>query len=122
MVGLGHPWSVNANAVSREASVEVLKAMAMPELAVSYAEKEGNLPARMSVAESEAFQKLTALAPLTGSLENGTYLKTAPNMSTVFEGVGRATEALLLGNADAAGAQQILVDYVTGILGEDAVE
>ncbi|HCD83317.1 MAG TPA: ABC transporter substrate-binding protein, partial [Agrobacterium sp.] len=55
-------------------------------------------------------------------LDRGAYLKSAPGFSTVMEGVGRATEALLLEKADAAGAQKILVDYVKATLGDDVVK
>ncbi|PZP54396.1 MAG: ABC transporter substrate-binding protein [Agrobacterium fabrum] len=122
MVDLSHPWAVNASASDPEAAKKVLKAMGSVKLMVSYAANEGNLPSRKDAVDDADFQKLTALVPLMKDLDRGAYLKSAPGFSTVMEGVGRATEALLLGNADAAGAQKILVDYVKATLGDDVVK
>ena len=113
---------VSSSAVDIEASKKVLAAMGSIELMTSYAQKSGNLPSRADAIESDGFQQLTALVPLLDQLEDGRSVATAPGFSTVMEGIGRGSEALLLGNADAAGAQQILVDYVSNILGEDMVE
>lgn len=122
LVNLNHPWMVSSSAVDIEASKKVLAAMGSIELMTSYAQKSGNLPSRADAIESDGFQQLTALVPLLDQLEDGRSVATAPGFSTVMEGIGRGSEALLLGNADAAGAQQILVDYVSNILGEDMVE
>lgn len=121
MVGTSHPWAVNANAPDLDGAKAVLLALGSVDLMVSYAAKEGNLPARMDAAQNAEFQTLTALVPILDNLDNGTFVRGAPGFSAVAEGVARATEALLLGSTDAAGAQAILVDYVTGTLGEDAV-
>ena len=121
LVSLNHPWMVSASAVDVEASKKVLGAMGSIELMVGYAERTGNLPSRMDAIESDDFQKLTALTGLLDQLEDGISVDTAPGFSTVMEGIGRATEALLLGNADAAGAQELLVEYVSNALGEDQV-
>ena len=60
--------------------------------------------------------------PILAQLDQAATVKSAPGFTAVSEGVARATEALLLGNADAAGAQEILVDYVRSTLGDDAVQ
>jgi multiple sugar transport system substrate-binding protein len=122
MVDLSHPWAVNTSASDPDAAKNVLKAMGSVKLMVSYAANEGNLPSRKDAVDDTEFQKLTALVPLMKDLDRGAYLKSAPGFSTVMEGVGRATEALLLEKADAAGAQKILVDYVKATLGDDVVK
>ncbi|KQS88736.1 MULTISPECIES: ABC transporter substrate-binding protein [unclassified Rhizobium] len=122
MVSLSHPWAVGASAANPDAAKKVLQAMGSIDLMVSYAANEGNLPARKDAVDNAEFQKLTALVPIMSYLDKGAYLKTAPGFSTVVEGVARATEALLLGNTDAAGAQKILVDYAKSTLGEDQVK
>lgn len=122
MVSLSHPWAVGTSASDPAAAKKVLQAMGSIDLMVSYATNEGNLPARKDARENPEFQKLTALPPLMDNLDKGAYLKTAPGFSTVVEGVGRATEALLLGKTDAAGAQKILVDYVSATLGADQIK
>ncbi|TNC51691.1 extracellular solute-binding protein [Rubellimicrobium rubrum] len=122
LVSLNHPWAVNANAADAEAARQVVMAMASVDLMTSYAANEGNLPARRDAAEDPGFQELTALVQVMGGLENGTFVASAPGFSVVAEGVARATEALLLKQADAAGAQAILVDYVSSALGPDAIE
>ncbi len=122
MVSLSHPWAVGTSATNPEAAKKVLQAMGSIDLMVSYAVNEGNLPARMDARDNAEFQKLVPLPALMDSLDKGAYLETAPGFSTVIEGVGRATEALLLGQADAEGAQKILVDYVKSTLGDDQVK
>ncbi len=96
--------------------------MGSVDLMVSYAANEGNLPSRKDALDNAEFQKLTALVPIMSYLDKAAFLKTAPGFSTVVDGVARATEALLLGNTDAAGAQKILVDYAKSTLGEDQVK
>ncbi len=122
IVSLGHPWSINAATFDVDAAKKVLMAMGSVDLMVSYAEHEGGLPARRDVLDDPEFLKLTPLVPLMDDIEKGVWLKNAPGFTAVSEGVARATEGLLLGNVDAAGAQQILVDYVTDTLGADQVQ
>ncbi|AQZ54478.1 ABC transporter substrate-binding protein [Martelella mediterranea] len=122
LVGVNHPWMVSSAAVDRDAAVKVLEAMGGIATEVSYAQKSGNLPARKDAIDSPEFQELTPLVGLLDQLEDGVSVETAPGFSTVMEGIGRGTEAILLGNADAAGAQQILIDYVKNTLGDDMVK
>ena len=60
--------------------------------------------------------------PVHSAADKGTFLKPGEGFSVVSEGVARATDALLQKQVDAAGAQQILVDYATELLGEDVVK
>lgn len=122
IVGIGHPWAVSSNAANVEASKQVLLEMGSVATGVSYSQKQGSLPARKDALDDPDFQKLTALIPILGNLKDGRFVKGAEGFSAVAEGVARATEALLLETTDAAGAQQILVDYVRNTLGEDRVQ
>lgn len=117
-----HPFAVSANAVDIEAATQVLLELGSVETQVAFASRDGNLPSRADAAESPEFQALTALVPILAQLDQAVTVESAPGFSAVSEGVARATEALLLGNADAAGAQEILVDYVRSTLGDDAVQ
>lgn len=121
LAGPNHPWAVNANAIDMDAANKVLAAMGSINLAVSYSTATGNLPARKDVADAPEFQKLIPLPRIIGELDSGTDIVTASGFTTVMEGINRATEALLLGSTDAAGAQQMLVDYVKSGLGDDMV-
>ena len=122
LAGPNHPWAVNANAIDMAAANKVIAAMGSVDLAVSYSTATGNLPARNDVAASPEFQKLVPLPRIMDQLQSGTDIVTATGFTTVMEGINRATEALLLGNTDAAGAQKILVDYVKNGLGDDKVK
>jgi multiple sugar transport system substrate-binding protein len=117
-----HPFAVSANAADVEAATQVLLELGSVETQVAYSTREGNLPSRADAAESPEFQALTALVPILAQLDQAATVESAPGFTAVSEGVARATEALLLGNADAAGAQAILVDYVRSTLGDDAVQ
>jgi multiple sugar transport system substrate-binding protein len=122
VVDLESPWGVNAKASDPELAKKVLLEIGSVAADVAYAKGIGNIPARKDATSDPEFQKLTALVPILGAVENGTFLKTAPGFSALQEGIARATEALLRKETDAAGAQKILVDYVSETLGDDMVK
>ena len=124
LVDLNGPWAVNAKSPDVALAKKVMLELGSVKAAVAYAQNLGNIPGRVDAAADPDFQKLTALVPILAALKNGTgtYLKTAEGFSAVAEGVGRATEALLRKQTDAAGAQKILVDYVKEVLSDDAVK
>lgn len=122
LAGPNHPWAVNANALDAEAANKVIAAIGSVDLAVAYSAATGNLPARKDAVQSPAFQKLVPLPRIMDRLDSGTDIRTTSGFTTVMEGVNRATESLLLGQSDAAGAQKILVDYVKSGLGDDKVK
>ena len=122
MVRDGAPWTVSANAVNIELSKAVALELGSVESTVGYTEKQGSIPPRADAIDSPEFQRFPALIPILKEIDNGSYYKSAEGFSVVAEGVARATEALLLGSADAAGAQEILVDYVSNALGSDKVK
>jgi multiple sugar transport system substrate-binding protein len=122
MVNLDSPWLVNAKAADLATATKVLLEIGSVKADVSYAAQLGNIPARKDVGADPDFQKLTALVPVLMSVDKGIYLKTSTGFSAVSEGIARATESLLRKQTDGAGAQKILVDYVKGVLGDDAVK
>ena len=122
MVDLESPWAVNAQGADVELAKKVLLEIGSVKADVAYAGLLGNIPGRKDVAGDPEFQKLTALVPVLSAVEKGTFLRAAPGVSAVSEGVARATEALLRKETDAAGAQKILVDYVRETLGDDMVK
>ena len=122
LVDVDSPWGVNAKAANVDLAKKVLLEIGSVKADIAYAERLGNIPGRKDAAADPGFQKLTALVPVLSSVDKGTFLKTATGFSAVSEGVARATEALLRKETDAAGAQQILVDYVKEVLGDEAVK
>ena len=120
-VDIDSPWGVNATAVNVDLAKQVILELGSVKAGVAYSEQLGNIPGRRDAADDPDFQKLEALVPILANVENGTFLKTAPGFSVVAEGVARATEALLRQETDAAGAQEILVDYARNLLGDEAV-
>ena len=115
-------WAVNAKSAHLDSAKKVLLALSSVHATVAYAQSVGNIPALKAAADDKDFQALTELVPVLKNVENGTFLKSAPGFSVVSEGVGRATEALLRQQTDAAGAQAILVKYVQDLLGENIVK
>ncbi|MDQ0470980.1 ABC transporter substrate-binding protein [Labrys wisconsinensis] len=122
LANLAAPWAVNAKAANVELAKKVLFEIGSLPTEVSYAAHIGNIPARKDAAADPEFQKLTELVPIHAAADKGVFLKQAAGFSAVSEGVGRATEALLRKQTDAAGAQKILIDYVKEVLGDDAVK
>jgi multiple sugar transport system substrate-binding protein len=124
LVDLESPWAVHSKASDVELAKKVLLELGSVKADVAYAQNLGNIPGRADAAADPDFQKLKPLVPILEALKSGTgtYLNTAEGFSAVAEGVARATEALLRKQTDAAGAQKILVDYVTDVMGEEAVK
>ncbi|MES0808925.1 extracellular solute-binding protein [Roseibium sp. SCPC15] len=122
LVDVDSPWAVNAKAANPELAKKVLLELGEVDATVAYAERIGNIPGRKGAAQNADFQKLKALVPIHGNVDNGVFLKTATGFSVVSEGVARATEALLRKETDAAGAQEILVEYSRNLLGDEAIK
>jgi multiple sugar transport system substrate-binding protein len=117
-----NPWAVNAKSAHLDVAKKVLLALCSVDAMVAYAGLVGNIPARKDAVDNKEFQALTELVPFVENVKNGTSLRSAPGYSVVVEGVARATEALLRKQADAAGAQAILVKYVKDLLGDSVVK
>ena len=122
MVSLDSPWLVSAKSADVATATKVLLEIGSVKADVAYAGQLGNIPARKDAGADPEFQKLMALVPVLKGVENGIYLKPSTGFSAVSEGIARATEALLRKQTDGAGAQKILVDYVKGVLGDEAVK
>jgi multiple sugar transport system substrate-binding protein len=122
IVGIESAWGVNAQGTDPDLAKKIIFELGSVKADVAYAERLGNIPGRKDATSDPDFQKLTALVPVLTAVEKGAFLNSAPGFSAVSEGVARATEALLRKETDAAGAQKILVDYVSETLGEDVVK
>jgi multiple sugar transport system substrate-binding protein len=124
LVDLNGPWLVNAKSPDGALAKNVMLELGSVKADVAYAQETGNIPGRVDAAADPEFRKLTELVPILAALQKGTgtHLNTAEGFSAVAEGVGRATEALLRKQTDAAGAQKILVEYVKEVVGDDAVK
>lgn len=122
LANLAAPWAVNAKSANLDLAKKALMEIGSVQTEVNYAARIGNIPASRAAGKDPEFLKLTELVPIQAAAENGVFLKQATGMAAVSEGVARATEALLRKQADAAGAQKILVDYVKQTLGDDAVK
>lgn len=122
LANLAAPWAVNANTGNLDTAKKALLITGGLQLQVDAAERIGNIPSSRAALKDPKFQALTELVPIQAAAEHGTYLKQASGMSVVSEGVARATEALLRKETDAAGAQKILVDYVSQTLGDDVIK
>jgi multiple sugar transport system substrate-binding protein len=122
MVDIESAWAVNSQASDVDMAKKVLLEIGSVKADVAYAARLGNIPGRRDAGEDAEFKKLTALVPVLAGVEKGTFIRTAPGFSAVSEGVARATDAILRKEADAAGAQKILVDYVKETLGEEMVK
>ncbi|WP_416347056.1 ABC transporter substrate-binding protein [Devosia sp.] len=122
MAGLSYAWAVNPRSLDPEAATKVILEMASVNSEVAAAVEIGLIPTRMDAGEDPMFQEQTELVPIHKAVENGTFLKQNSGFAAVAEGVARATEALLRKETDAVGAQNILVDYVINIMGDDYVK
>lgn len=122
LANLSGPWMVNSKTANLDLAKKALLLTGGIELQIDAAARIGNIPSSKAVLKDPRFLALTELVPIQMAADHGTYLKQATGMSAVSEGVARATEALLRKETDAAGAQKILVDFVTETLGADAIK
>jgi multiple sugar transport system substrate-binding protein len=122
LASLAAPWAVNAKAADLDMAKKALLEIGSLQFQIDSAARIGNIPSSRGVLKDPAFQALTELVPIQMAADHGTYLLQASGMSAVSEGVARATEALLRKETDAAGAQKILVDYVSETLGPEMIK
>ena len=121
MAALVYGWAVNQKSRRPERARQVALELGSVESAIAYAEGLGNVPARLDATEHEGFAALTHIHNAHAQLLRATAVQTTVGSSTLMAGVARATESLLTGREDAAGAQQLLLRYVSNILGDEAV-
>lgn len=121
MAALVYGWAVNRKSRQSEQAKKVALALGSVDAAIAYAEQLGNVPARLDAAQHEGFAALTHLHDAHSQLLRASAVQTTVGSSTLMAGVARATESLLTGREDAAGAQSLLLEYVRNILGDAAV-
>lgn len=121
MAALVYGWAVNQKSRRPERAKQVALELGSVESAIAYAEGLGNVPARLDATEHEGFAALTHIHNAHAQLLRATAVQTTVGSSILMAGVARATESLLTGREDAAGAQQLLLRYVSNILGDEAV-
>ncbi|MGL6160702.1 ABC transporter substrate-binding protein [Microbulbifer sp.] len=119
---LVYSWGVNAKSRYPELARQVALQLGSVESALAYAKKLGNVPARLDVVDHPEFADMGLLAAAHGTLVDAKAVQTTVGASTLMAGVARATESLLTGREDADGAQELLLKYVSNIMGESAVE
>jgi len=91
------------------------------DVALAYAKRLGNVPARLDAAQHPKFAELGAMTADHALLPQARALRSTVGANAMMAGVARATEAVLIGKVDGAGAQQLLLQYVSHVLGEDTV-
>lgn len=121
MAALVYGWAVNQKSRRPERAKQVALELGSVESAIAYAEGLGNVPARLDATEHEGFAALTHIHNAHAQLLRASAVQTTVGSSTLMAGVARATESLLTGREDAAGAQRLLLKYVSNILGDEAV-
>lgn len=91
------------------------------DVALAYAKRLGNVPARLDAAAHPKFAELGAMTADHALLTQARALRSTVGANAMMAGVARATEAVLIGKADGNAAQQLLVQYVSHVLGDDTV-
>lgn len=122
MAALVYGWAVNQKSRSRVRARQVALRLGSVDASIAYATGLGNVPARLDAKEHEGFAALVHLHDAHAQLTRASAVQTTVGSSTLMAGVARATESLLTGREDAAGAQELLFRYVSNILGDEAVE
>ncbi len=117
-----YSWGVNAKSRQQALAKQLVLALGDVDVALVYAEKLGNVPARLDAAEHPAFAALGARMADHALLGEARALRTTVGSNAMMAGVAQASEAVLTGRADAKQAQQQLINYVTNVLGEQQVK
>ena len=121
LAALVYGWAVNQKSRRRELAIDVALELGSVDVAIAYAAALGNVPARLDAKRHPGFAALPHLHDAHAELVRASAVQTTVGSSTVMAGVARATESLLTGREDAAGAQRLLFRYVSNILGDEAV-
>jgi len=116
-----YAWAVNAHSRKPELARALALLMGDNDVALAYAKRLGNVPARLDAAQHPKFAELGAMTADHALLPQARALRSTVGANAMMAGVARATEAVLIGKVDGAGAQQLLLQYVSHVLGEDTV-
>lgn len=117
-----YSWGVNAKSRQQQLAQQLVLALGEVDVALVYAEKLGNVPARLDAAQHPAFAALGSRMEDHALLPQARALRTTVGANAMMAGVAQASEAVLTGRSDADQAQQQLIDYVTNVLGEQQVK
>ncbi|MDP5033286.1 ABC transporter substrate-binding protein [Paraglaciecola sp.] len=121
LASMVYAWAVNAKSRQADLAIKLALALGDNDVAITYAQKLGNVPARLDAELHPDYASLGILAQAHKLLPRARALRTTVGSNAVMAGVARATEAVIIGREDAAGAQQLLEDYVSSVLGDEAV-
>jgi multiple sugar transport system substrate-binding protein len=116
-----YAWAVNAKSRQPKLATELALLMGDNDVAMAYAKRLGNVPARLDAAQHPKFAELGPMTADHALLPEARALRSTVGANAMMAGVARATEAVLIGKVDGAGAQQLLLQYVSHVLGEDTV-
>lgn len=117
-----YSWGVNAKSRQQQLAQQLVLALGEVDVALVYAEKLGNVPARLDAADHPGFIALGSLMDDHALLSQARALRTTVGANAMMAGVAQASESVLTGRADAGQAQQQLINYVTNVLGEQQVK
>lgn len=117
-----YSWGVNAKSRQQRLAKQVVLALGEVDVALVYAEKLGNVPARLDATSHPLFAQLGNRMADHALLTEAKALRTTVGSNAMMAGVAQASEAVLTGRADAKEAQQQLIFYVTNVLGEQQVK
>jgi multiple sugar transport system substrate-binding protein len=117
-----YAWAVNAKSRQQQLARQLVLALGEVDVALAYAVKLGNVPARLDAKEHPDFIALGSLMQDHALLTESRALRTTVGSNAMMAGVAQASEAVLTGRANALQAQQQLHDYVVNVLGVEMVE
>ncbi|MDR6984605.1 multiple sugar transport system substrate-binding protein [Rheinheimera pacifica] len=117
-----YSWGVNAKSRQQQLAQQLVLALGEVDVALVYAEKLGNVPARLDAAQHPGFAALGSRMEDHALLPQARALRTTVGSNAMMAGVAQASEAVLTGRSDAGQAQQQLIDYVTNVLGDQQVK
>lgn len=117
-----YAWAVNAKSRQQTLARQLVLALGEVDVALVYAEKLGNVPARLDAANHPAYAALGVRMADHALLTEARALRTTVGSNAMMAGVAQASEAVLTGRADASQAQQQLINYVSNVLGEQQVK
>ncbi|MEO9947307.1 extracellular solute-binding protein [Paraglaciecola sp.] len=122
LASLVYSWAVNDKSRQKLTAKKLALAMGEVDVAIAYAKRLGNVPARMDAKYHPGYPSLGNATEAHQLLPEARAVTTTVGASAVISGVARATEGLLTQRVDAKGAEDILRNYVTSVLGEERVK
>ncbi|MEP0357172.1 extracellular solute-binding protein [Paraglaciecola sp.] len=122
LASLVYSWGVNDNSRQKAMAKKLAIALGEVDVAIAYAKRLGNVPARMDAKYHPEYSSLGNATEAHQLLPEARAVTTTVGASAVISGVARATEGLLTQRVDAKGAEDILRNYITSVLGEERVK